>query len=78
MKDFAVTSGVHASRGDFRHKTSTRLGGTRHDRDVNAAKNVLAAGRSVSPCGGDVGPGNRVQSPVKQEPQPAKVGIPRL
>ncbi|MCG5212779.1 transposase [Streptosporangium sp. KLBMP 9127] len=54
--------------------------GTRHDRDVNAAKNILAAGRAVTACGGDVrhsGPA-RVQSPVKQEPQPVKVGIPRL
>jgi putative transposase len=51
--------------------------GTRHDRDVNAAKNVLAAGRAVSACGGDVRHrGNRVQLLTKQEPQPAKVGIP--
>jgi putative transposase len=28
--------------------------GTRHDRDVNAAKNVLAAGLAVSACGADV------------------------
>jgi putative transposase len=28
--------------------------GTRHDRDVNAAKNILAAGRAVSACGADV------------------------
>ncbi|MGV9380879.1 RNA-guided endonuclease InsQ/TnpB family protein [Nonomuraea sp. NPDC003707] len=50
--------------------------GTLHDRDVNAAKNILAAGLAVSACGGDVRhPGSfRVQSPTKQEPQPAKVG----
>jgi putative transposase len=58
----------------------------RHDRDLNAAKNILAAGRAVargSPgdaCGGDVrhsgSPG--VQSPANQEPQPARAGIPAL
>lgn len=30
--------------------------GTTHDRDVNAAKNLLAAGRAVSVCGADVRP----------------------
>jgi putative transposase len=28
-----------------------------HDRDVNAARNVLAAGRAVTACGGNVRPG---------------------
>jgi putative transposase len=58
----------------------------RHDRDINAAKNILAAGRAVargSPgdaCGGDVrhSGSSRVQSPVNQEPQPARAGIPVL
>jgi putative transposase len=53
---------------------------TLHDRDVNAAKNILAAGLAVSACGGDVrhpGP-SRVRSPAKQEPQPARAGIPVL
>ncbi|WP_433149435.1 RNA-guided endonuclease InsQ/TnpB family protein [Actinomadura nitritigenes] len=52
--------------------------GTRHDRDVNAAKNILAAGRAVTACGGEVRRlGNRTHSPPKQETQPAKAGISR-
>lgn len=52
----------------------TTCGHTAHA-DVNAAKNVLAAGRAVTACG-DLGIGRS----VKQEPQPAsaRVGIPRL
>jgi putative transposase len=58
----------------------------RHDRDINAARNILAAGRAVargSPgdaCGGDVRhPGSSpVQSPENQESQPARAGIPVL
>ncbi len=60
--------------------------GSRHDRDVNAAKNILAAGLAVargSPgdaCGADVRhPGSsRMQSAAKQEPRPARAGIPVL
>ncbi|OPG07902.1 RNA-guided endonuclease TnpB family protein [Microbispora sp. GKU 823] len=54
--------------------------GTRHDRDVNAAKNILAAGRAVSACGADVSHSgsSRVRSAVKQEAQPVRAGIPRL
>ena len=42
-------------------------------RDLNAARNILAAGRAVAACGADVShPGSfRVQSAVKQEPSPA-------
>ena len=54
--------------------------GSRHDRDVNAAKNILAAGLAVSACGADVrhSGSSRVRSAVKQEPRPARAGIPVL
>jgi putative transposase len=54
--------------------------GTLHDRDINAAKNIVAAGRAVTACGGEVRHRGSppVHSLMKQEPQPVKVGIPRL
>ena len=54
--------------------------GTRHDRDVNAARNILAAGQAVTACGADVRHSgiSGVQSAVKQEPQPVTAGIPVL
>ncbi|XVQ89340.1 transposase [Microbispora siamensis] len=54
--------------------------GTRHDRDVNAAKNILAAGRAVSARGAGVSPqGSSLRrSAVKQEAQPVRAGIPVL
>ncbi|MBA9003553.1 RNA-guided endonuclease InsQ/TnpB family protein [Thermomonospora cellulosilytica] len=51
--------------------------GTRHDRDLNAAQNILAAGRAVTACGADVShagvPG--VRSATKQETHPVRGGL---
>ncbi|MDX6310925.1 MAG: putative transposase, partial [Streptomyces sp.] len=55
--------------------------GAVHDRDVNAAKNILAAGLAVSACGDGVRPQRESsrtgRSSVKQEAQRATAGIPR-
>ncbi len=60
--------------------------GARHDRDVNATKNIPAAGRAVAPgspgdaCGAGVrhSGSSRVRPAVKQEPRPVTAGIPVL
>ncbi|MFJ5558792.1 RNA-guided endonuclease InsQ/TnpB family protein [Streptomyces sp. NPDC093250] len=56
--------------------------GTVHDRDVNAARNILAAGLAASACGDGVRPQRESsrtgRSSVKQEPQRATAGITRL
>jgi putative transposase len=55
--------------------------GVVHDRDVNAARNILAAGLAVSACGDGVRPqreSSRTGQPsVKQETQRVTAGIPR-
>jgi Transposase and inactivated derivatives len=40
--------------------------GTKHDRDLNAANNILAAGLAVSVCGANVRPDNhRVEGQLR-------------
>ncbi|MEW2260391.1 RNA-guided endonuclease TnpB family protein [Streptomyces sp. NPDC047869] len=56
--------------------------GAVHDRDVNAARNILAAGLAASACGDGVRPQRESsrtgRSSMKQETQRATAGIPRL
>jgi IS605 OrfB family transposase len=54
--------------------------GIRHDRDINAAKNILAAGQAVTACGAGVrhSGSSRVRPAVNQEPRPVTAGIPVL
>jgi putative transposase len=55
--------------------------GARHDRDVNAARNIRAAGLAVLACGDGVRPARgsaRGQSSVKQEPSRATGRLPAV
>ncbi|MER6423011.1 RNA-guided endonuclease TnpB family protein, partial [Streptomyces sp. NPDC001137] len=62
--------GTLADKMPLHVRTWTCECGTTHDRDVNAARNLLAAGRAVSACGAGVRPQRRTpggQSATKQE-----------
>jgi putative transposase len=48
--------------------------GVRHDRDLNAAMNILAVGLTVNACGETVRPGRAMPNPAR----PGEAGIPRL
>ncbi|WP_405474964.1 RNA-guided endonuclease InsQ/TnpB family protein [Streptomyces sp. NBC_00009] len=64
------TCGTLADKMPLSVRTWTCDCGTTHDRDVNAAKNLLAAGRAVAACGAGVRPQRSSpsgQSAMKQE-----------
>ncbi|MEU2403394.1 RNA-guided endonuclease TnpB family protein [Streptomyces rubiginosohelvolus] len=74
--------GTIAARMPLRIRTWTCDCGAVHDRDVNAARNILAAGLAAAACGDGVRPQRESsrtgQSSMKQEPQRATAGIPLL
>ncbi|KPH97378.1 transposase, IS605 OrfB family [Actinobacteria bacterium OK074] len=64
------TCGTLTEKMPLSVRTWTCACGTTHDRDVNAAKNLLAAGLAVTACGAGVRPQRRTpggQSATKQE-----------
>ncbi|WP_344504438.1 RNA-guided endonuclease TnpB family protein, partial [Dactylosporangium maewongense] len=76
------TCGALAERMPLHVRSWTCRCAHTHDRDVNAARNILAEGLSVIACGGGVRPQRESsrtrQSPVKQEPPGVTQGIPAL
>ncbi|GIE94856.1 hypothetical protein Ari01nite_23210 [Paractinoplanes rishiriensis] len=81
-ENLCSTCGALAERMPLNVRSWTCRCGTVHDRDVNAARNILAAGLAVTACGDGVRPqreSSRTRRPtVKQETPRATTGIPVL